>query len=66
METDKGLVLNKTNAAAIAKTHGDDSDEWIGQAIELYPAVTQFNGNTVDCIRVRASVAPAAGGDIPF
>ena len=50
----KGLVLNKTNATKIAKTYGDDSDLWVGHQIELYPSETDFQGETVPCIRVRA------------
>ncbi len=57
-ETDKGLVLNQTNAKSIAKIHGDDSDEWIGKQIVLFPTEVQFKGDMVEAIRVR-SKAPA-------
>ena len=32
----RGLVLNKTNATAIAELYGDDSVGWPGKLIELY------------------------------
>ncbi len=57
-ETDKGLVLNQTNAKSIAKLHGEDSDDWIGKAITLYPTEVQFKNEMVEAIRVR-SKAPA-------
>ena len=50
---DRGLVLNRTNADSIAAVFGDETDEWIGQVIELYPDKTRFAGKMVDCIRVR-------------
>jgi hypothetical protein len=55
----KGLVLNKTNWCAIADITGDDdSDNWPGHKIELYPTKTQMGPKMVDAIRVRA---PAQG-----
>jgi arabinogalactan endo-1,4-beta-galactosidase len=54
---DKGLVLNKTNSNNIAAAYGDDTEEWSGREIILYPAMTDFQGKTVPCIRVRAPTA---------
>ena len=62
-ETPKRLVLNKTNAIAIAEVYGKDLDDWIGKPIVLYPDRTSFNGKIVDCLRVKAlkdAVRPAA------
>lgn len=50
----KGLVLNKTNTNKIAGIYGADTDDWMGHPIELYPSETDFQGETVPCIRVRA------------
>ena len=33
---------------------GDETDNWPGHRIELYPDKTQMGGKPVDCIRVRA------------
>lgn len=52
--TKKLLPLNVTNWDAVADIAGDDSDDWAGHKIELYPAKTEMKGKTVDCIRVRA------------
>lgn len=74
---DKGLVLNRTNAESIAEIAGsDDTDDWSGVRIVLFPDKTKFGGKTVDCIRVRAPqgkpepkpepVAALTDDDIPF
>ena len=68
----KGLVLNKTNANLIASVYGPETDGWAGKEIEVFPTQTEFRGQTVDCLRVRMHVPPAADptddsdGDIPF
>ena len=49
----KGLVLNKTNATVIADAYGDDTDNWTGKAVEIYPTVVDFKGKLVDGIRLR-------------
>ena len=66
----KGFVLNRTNADTIAEAYGDDSKDWIGREVVLFPAKTQFGGKKVDRIRVRipdngaepAKVLPTRGG----
>ena len=50
---EKGLVLNKTNANNIASRYGDDTEEWFGQQITLYPAMVDFQGRSTEAIRVR-------------
>ena len=50
---EKGLVLNKTNASAIAKIHGDEMDNWIGKRISLYATEVEYQGETNLGIRVR-------------
>lgn len=51
---EKGLVLNMTNANSIAELYGKDTDNWRGQAIELYPTRVQFGSEMVDAIRITA------------
>ncbi len=73
---DKGVVLNKTNATMIAEITGtDETDEWTGKSIVLYPTKTDFQGKRVDCIRVdyptngKAKPAPLPEPDedtVPF
>jgi hypothetical protein len=54
----KGLVLNKTNAKRIVKLYGNETDNWIGKTITLYPSECDYGDETVPCIRVRPE-APA-------
>ncbi|WP_027525572.1 hypothetical protein [Bradyrhizobium sp. Ec3.3] len=65
----KPLPLNMTNWDSVAAIAGDDTDNWPGHRIELYPSTTTLRGSTVDCIRIRAPKAPPAakvGDAIPF
>ncbi len=49
----KGVVLNKTNANTIASAYGDESDEWIGQQVMLFSAHVDFQGRSVEAIRMK-------------
>jgi hypothetical protein len=49
----KALVCNKTNANRIAHSLGTNTDNWIGQEIVLFTDLVDFQGNTVEAIRVR-------------
>ena len=60
---ERGIVLNKTNAQMIASKHGPETDGWAGAEIELYPDKTSFQGQLVDCLRVRIPVPPATSSD---
>lgn len=58
----KGLVLNKTNASTLAYAFGDDTDNWIGAAIELFPMMVSFQGQMQPAIRIRVPAdAPPQG-----
>lgn len=63
---DKGLVLNKTNAAKIISLLGtEETEEWGGNSIAIYPTETSFQGDMVDCIRVKAVAIPRNGRPAP-
>jgi hypothetical protein len=62
----KGLVVNRTNYDAIADLHGDETDNWAGQRVELYPSKASVGGRSVDCVRVRAPVGDALNDAIGF
>lgn len=52
---EKGVVLNKTNAKKITELVGSpETDEWAGFRIRLFATTTEFGGETVECIRVKA------------
>jgi hypothetical protein len=52
-ETDKLLVLNKTNATTISNLYGDQTSGWIGKRITLYVIEVSFQGTQMNGIRVR-------------
>jgi hypothetical protein len=68
-ETSQGLVLNRTNFAALTLMLGEDSDDWRGAKIALAAATTDFKGRTMPTIKVKrpqkAAAAQASGGH-PF
>ncbi len=50
---DRGLILNKTNAARIVEaTSSDETDDWTGWSIVLYPTKVDYAGKRVDAIRI--------------
>jgi hypothetical protein len=57
----KGLVLNKTNWNSIVRITGmEDSDDWTGMEICLFPTMVDFQGDSVPAVRVKAArKAPA-------
>lgn len=67
---DKSLVLNKTNCNTISAVLGSETDAWVGKGLTLYPAMTDFQGRQVACIRVKVDAPPPATTmdpeDIPF
>jgi hypothetical protein len=52
----KGLVLNRTNAMIIASLYGDESDDWRGCRITIYPTKVRAFGSMQDAIRVREEI----------
>jgi len=51
--TDKGVVLNKTNATNISQSYGADTDGWRGKSVVLFTTWVDFNGRSVEAIRIR-------------
>ena len=54
--TDKGMILNATNAATLASLYGNKPAEWVGKRVTLYATTTSAFGKMVDCIRIRTKV----------
>lgn len=52
-ETEKGMVLNKTNADTISKLHTPETDNWIGKRIALFATEVDFAGKQTLALRVR-------------
>jgi hypothetical protein len=52
---EKGMVLNKTNSKKIAEIAGSgDTDDWHGVEVKLFATEVDFQGETVEAIRVKA------------
>lgn len=57
---EKGMVLNKTNANAIADVYGGETEDWYGKPIMLFEQMVDFQGKRVPGLRVRAPRRDAA------
>jgi hypothetical protein len=50
----KTLPLNLTNFDAVAEIVGsDETEDWPGTKVELFPSTTMMGGKITDCIRIR-------------
>lgn len=49
----KPLVLNKTNANAIALRHTPQVEDWKGKKVTFRESVTSLNGQERPCVRVK-------------
>ena len=54
--SNKKLVLNRTNANMIAFLHGEETDGWQGKLIQLHTPPVEFRGNSRPGIRVKDTV----------
>ncbi len=50
---EKGMVLNNTNGLVLCDAFGDDAEGWVGKEVLLYPDRTNYQGQMVDCLRLR-------------
>ena len=50
---DRGIVLNKTNATNISAAYTQETNNWIGKSVTLFTAWVDFQGKSVEAIRVR-------------
>lgn len=55
---EKGMILNKTNASNIAFLYGQETDAWIGKPITLFTTWVDFQGKSVEAIRVKPQANP--------
>jgi len=63
-EDQKPLVLNRTNWDTLEEAFGD-SDDWPGNKVKLRSVRTQYQGKSVDGLRVEAIVPkPALKDDL--
>jgi len=62
-ETGDKLSLNATNNHELMAAYGLDSDDWIGHVIELFLGEGEFQGKSIEMIRVRAISKPKHYGE---
>lgn len=55
METDRGWVLNRTNALCLAAMFGPETDKWSGKRVKLHAVEVQLGKERVPGIRVVGS-----------
>jgi hypothetical protein len=48
----KSMPLNRTNIEKLWEAYGFDSDAWIGKQVIVYATTCDFQGRTVDCVRL--------------
>ena len=61
---EKGVVLNKTNSRKIAELAGSpETDDWQGFRVRLFSTHVEFQGESVEAIRIKA--APPANAAAP-
>lgn len=65
LELEQKLTLNKTRVKKCVELLGDDTDEWIGRKIALYPIDVQYNGKTMPGVAVAAAPKGKAGKPKP-
>jgi hypothetical protein len=64
LEDHKAMVLNRTNFEALEDAFGD-SDNWPGHRVKIRCVRTQFQGKSVDGLRVEPiAVKPALNDDL--
>ena len=56
----QALVLNKTNFTALSLMFGEDTKDWVGAKVALYPSRVDFKGRTMPTIKVRRPQKAAA------
>lgn len=56
----KPFILNATNSKSIAKLYGPFIEDWAGKEITLYASTAKLAGDTVECLRIRPTVAVRA------
>lgn len=64
-EAKKGVVLNRTMAYQIGEFLGsEETDDWVGKSITIYPQPMTVAGKKVIAIRARAAkIKPGAAGE---
>ena len=65
-ETQRMLVLNRTNAMCIARMLGNETDAWVGKRVTLYPIPHKDPQTKEDGFAIRVRGSPDISADIRF
>lgn len=65
LEIEQKLTLNKTRVKKCVELLGEDTEEWIGKRISLYPIDVQYNGKTMPGVAIAAPPKKQAGKPKP-
>lgn len=57
LKNQKPMILNSTNQKSIARLYGPYIEDWAGKPITLFASTTKLAGDTVECLRIRPTVA---------
>jgi len=49
----KGLVLNVTRWDVLEEMYGEDTDDWLGKPVIVFPDTTRYKGKRVACMSLR-------------
>jgi hypothetical protein len=65
---DKAMVVNKTNASALADAFGKNPDDWVDQRLEVYSEMTGLGkpGLRIRVLRVQKPIQQDMDDQIPF
>ncbi len=64
-EVEKGMVINKTNAATISNLYGPETDSWIGKKIAIFATEVDFKGTQTLALRVRIKAPGGTAKQLP-
>ena len=68
-ETEKKLILNRTNTNTLAQLYGNETEHWPGKQIEVFTTQVDFRGQPTMAVRVsleRPSEVRITDDSIPF
>lgn len=51
---ERGVVLNGERRDTLVDLYGRDTDNWLGQSVEIFRGETKFGGKKVGCVSFRA------------
>lgn len=61
--TKKGMVLNKTNSNNISQLYGQETENWVGKKITLFPCMVDYQGKSVEAVRIRGASPTNGNGN---